>query len=122
MKINRHIFNIVRVAFFILAPLVVAGVIYILVSTVPEIEKNEAAVKSKMERLRASGQVYYSRLQFYDGVCDDIDPPRGFRCTERTNAYVVETKLENGEYYCIDSTGFSGRVPWSVGESKLACK
>lgn len=117
MRINRQAFYAFRLLFFFFASLVVAGFIYAVLTFVDTSKGTDASVQANAERLKASAQVYYSRLQFYDGVCGDIDPPRNFSCAESTSAYAISGRLSNGKHYCVDSSGFDGVVPWPVRDT-----
>lgn len=114
MRINRQAFYAFRLLFFFLASLLVAGFIYTILTFVDTSKGTDANVKANAERLKASAQVYYSRLQFYDGVCKDIGVPRNFSCAESAKAYALSGRLSDGKHYCVDSSGFDGVVPWPV--------
>lgn len=114
MKMNRHTFNVLRILFFLCTSLLVAGFIYGVLTFVDTSKGSDANVQANAERLRASAQVYYSRLQFYEGVCEDIGTPRNFTCVETDTAYALSARLTSGKHYCVDSSGFSGIVPWPV--------
>lgn len=114
MKMNRQVFYALRILFFVVTSLVVAGIIYGVLTFVDTDKGSDAAVQANAERLKASAQVYYSRLQFYEGVCKDIGLPRNFSCAESESAYALSGRLTSGKYYCVDSSGFDGVVPWPV--------
>lgn len=114
MRINRYVFHTLNFLFIIGASLLVAGAIYFALTYVDTSKGTDAAVQANVERLKASAQVYYSRLHFYDGVCDDIGVPNKFSCTESTTAYALSARLSTGAHYCVDSSGFAGTVPWQV--------
>lgn len=121
MRIHRTAFHVLQILFFILAPVVVAGFIYGTLYFISPEKGSDTGIQANAERLRASAQLYYSRLFFYDGVCADIGVSRQFQCNESTTAYAIEAKLSTGKYYCVDSQGFSGVVPWSIG-SHTKCR
>lgn len=85
------------------------------------VDAKGAELKAQMTRLQSSAGIYYSRLQYYDGVCEDIGVPAGFRCRAKESAYAIETTVKEGLYYCIDSTGFHAETRLSKGEG-TACR
>ena len=114
MKMDRHAFYVIRILFFVVASLVVAAFIYAVLVMVDTDKGSDASVQANAERLRASAQVYYSRVKFYDGMCKDVGLPRNFSCVETATAYALSGRLSTGKHYCGDSSGFSGVVPWPV--------
>lgn len=119
MRINRLVFYISQLVLFLLILGVVGGALwYFLKSDVPEV--TDVNKEAQISRLDKSAQSYYSKLLFYTGVCADIGVPDGFRCNESDEAFVVETRLSDGRFYCADSTGFIGRADYSFGDG-LAC-
>ena len=93
------------------------GLWYLLSKDLGGPEVDQLAV---MKRLQASAQVYHSRLWSYDGICSDIGVPPEMTCEESDDAYVIQIVLDDGAYYCIDSTGFIGPRP-TAKASMYAC-
>ncbi len=121
MKINRTVFYSIQAVFFLVAPLTIAGIIYGALYFLGSPESNDTSIRANSERMRASAQVYYSRVRFYSGVCQDIgalEPP--FRCNDSDTAYAVSALLDDGKNHCFDSTGFSGDITWSL-ETRTVC-
>ena len=85
------------------------------------VDLTDAEKTAKLNRLVTSASIYYSRLNYYEGVCGDIGVPQGFACNESDNAYAVAVQLESGKYLCGDSTGFNGEITYSLGSS-LVCQ
>ena len=79
-------------------------------------DTSEAQIKAQMTRMEVSASVYYSRLQFYDGVCEDIGVPSGYNCHDSSQAYAIEVQLKSGRYMCLDSQGFFSQTLISKGE------
>jgi hypothetical protein len=121
MRIHRTAFHALQILFFIIAPVLVAGFIYGTLYFISPDKGSDTSIQANAERLRASAQIYYSRLFFYDGVCSDIGVARPFQCNESSTAYAIEARLSNDKYYCVDSVGFAGVVPWSIG-SHTKCR
>ncbi len=85
---------------------------------------DNAAIKSYLSSLRASSEIYYdSNSNSYSGLCKNkekyyvdsvsyIEKTTGNKimCNDTKNEYALSAKLINSEFYCIDSTGFMGKV------------
>jgi len=76
---------------------------------------NDTQLRANLIRMQASAETYYSRLQFYDGMCSDIGIPPNFTCNETTDSFAIETRLSTGRYLCVDNSGFLGEIPRSKG-------
>lgn len=81
------------------------------------VNTNDVEAEARFARQMTSAELYYRRIGYYDGVCGDIGVPLSFNCTDEEMAFAIETKLESGEYLCGDSAGFSGKIPYSKGNS-----
>ena len=86
-----------------------------------DVNLTDAEKTAKLNRLAASASIYYGRLNYYEGVCDDIGVPEGFTCNESGDAYALAVQLETGRYLCIDGQGFNAEIPYSLGNS-TACQ
>lgn len=83
---------------------------------------NDAAVKSEMSSLRAEGEIILleSAAGNYSGVCGaplvtsiQKRTNNGATCNDdgRTGGFwIIYAKLSNDNFFCADSTGFSGDV------------
>lgn len=81
------------------------------------VDTHDTELKVIMTRLETSAGIYYARLQYFDGVCQDIGVPPGFRCHADSKSYAVEATLATGVFYCIDSRGFHGETRISKGQA-----
>ena len=119
MKLGMGTFVLLNVVLIAFVVLIVVGASWFLLNT--NLDTTEAEYKVKTARLQASATVYYDRLGFYTGLCDDIGVPENFSCAESDGAYVIEAEIDTGTYYCLDSTGFAGktRIPKGTG---MACR
>lgn len=102
--------------------LVVAGVLVVswfLLTT--NIDQTEVKYRAEFSRLNASAVVYQGRLGSFEGLCGDIGVPEKFRCAESATAYAIETDLGTGSFYCMDSTGFTGKTRIPKGDG-TACR
>lgn len=83
----------------------------------------EASHKAKVSSLRATAEIQFESTYpnpSYKGVCDleefintrdfIVGDGGAFQCSDSKNMYYVAIKLESGETYCVDSTGFAGVV------------
>ncbi|OGG85975.1 hypothetical protein A2392_03180 [Candidatus Kaiserbacteria bacterium RIFOXYB1_FULL_46_14] len=86
-----------------------------------DVNTEQTQYKLQMSRLQVSAQIYYSRLQYYEGVCNDIGLPAGWRCNSNEAGYAVEFDLGTGRFYCMDSAGFLGETRVSKGVT-VACR
>jgi hypothetical protein len=119
MQVNRATLRIIEV---VLGTLVAGGVLLVgwwLLSL--NTDTTEAQIRAQMTRLKASAEVYYSRLQYYQGVCADIGVPAGYSCHDSDTAFAVEVPAGPGSYLCMDSQGFFGHTHLSKGQN-TACR
>jgi len=119
MEMKQSTFLLMNVILVLILVLGVAVVGWIVVGT--DVNLNDADKRANLQRLVSSADLYYSRLNFYGGVCSDIGVLEGYGCSESEVAYAVETRLDSGWYYCGDSTGFIGDLPYSLNGSTV-CK
>lgn len=91
---------------------------------------NDASAKTSLNNVRNAAELFYSENTFtYDdgtnNVCGDAritplitaaDTQTGNTtvCSDVSNGYAVEVQLRSGEFFCVDSTGFSGEVGTSA--------
>ena len=106
MQVNSGVAAVLQLIVFILIVGVAGAAAWWFLTR--ESTPSDTPLIAEMERLHASAQVYYSRLRFFDGVCSDIGVPDYVTCEESSDAYVLEVLLNNGEFYCADSTDFIG--------------
>lgn len=117
MKVSPLMFRFLQ-ASVILVGLLVAGVIaYFILSSDIATESEDAKRKALITRVQSSAFAYYSRLQFYDGVCSDIGITEEMNCSTAEDQFAIEIPLTTGEYYCADSTGFREVTGWSKGDA-----
>lgn len=119
MTLNKSTVVILEVLITLLILVMVAAVGWFLLNL--NLDAKGTELKAQMTRLQVSAGTYHARLQYYDGVCQDIGVPAGFRCQAKESAYAVETTLSTGLYYCIDSTGYHGETRLTKGEG-TACR
>jgi hypothetical protein len=119
MEMKRSAFVLINLAIICLLLVGVLAVGWVFLNT--NLDTSQAENVVKFSRMEAAAKVYYGRLNYYSGVCDDIGVPASFSCTDSETAYAVESKLDSGWFYCIDSSGFNGEMPYSKG-SGTACK
>ncbi len=117
MEMKQGTFLLINVV-LVLVLIVGAGAIgWIVLGS--NLDVSDAENKTKFARLMGSADLYFTRLNFYDGVCGDIGLPEGFGCNDNENSFALTVQLDSGWYYCGDSTGFTGDVPYSLGESTV---
>lgn len=96
--------------------------------TSAEAQKNRAqddlALRNLITTTRSAAEAYRDSHPNYVGFCNTTEEPahrtfveikeklgsQPFRCTDG-NSFAVSAKLYGGEYYCADSTNFSGVIP-----------
>jgi hypothetical protein len=96
-------------------------------STTAENQKDRAqddlALRNLIATTRPSAEMYRDSHPNYAGFCNTTEEPthrtlveikeklgsQPFRCTDG-DSYAVSAKLYSGEYYCADSTNFSGVI------------
>lgn len=120
--------------FTLIELLVVVAIIGILASVIlvnlsrTRLKGKDASLQSSMSSARVAAELYFSDNGFsYNDFCTlgdqqilqaiaDIDGVAGSNtitevCEAAGNNFIIETQLnaDSGTYYCVDSTGFSGR-------------
>jgi hypothetical protein len=87
-------------------------------------DRIDLIIKKFLTDMRASAEIYRDTHSNYAGLCDTKEKPayitlrnikdtlydRLFYCSAE-DSYVISVKLYSGEYYCVDSTNFSGVIP-----------
>lgn len=100
----------------------------------------DASARASMSQLRAQGELFYddNDSSYNDGttnVCDATDAPDfdalldaaeadgngGRDCDDADQAWAAEVLLNNGQYYCSDSTGSSIAQAASKGANATVC-
>lgn len=80
----------------------------------------DIARQTQIFTLQKSAELYRNKMTDYIGVCEsigiDVDV---FSCNDSNDAYAIETELSSGDYYCVDSTPFSGVVFSSIGTATV---
>lgn len=115
MEMKRSSFlliNLAVLAVLILAAVVVGGLVLKV-----QLHTDDVEAEARFSRIMTSAELYYRRIGYYEGVCADVGVPSRFNCSDEEMAFAVETKLDSGEYLCGDSSGFSGLMPNSKGNS-----
>ncbi|MEX0912948.1 MAG: hypothetical protein WDZ56_00295 [Candidatus Paceibacterota bacterium] len=108
MKIIRNFFTILNIGLLVfVAIFIILFTGWIILNT--DVNTEDAKKHAEMVRLQASAKNYYSRLQFYDGICSDIGIPVGWRCHSFEAAYAIEIGLKEGGFLCLDSSGYLGQ-------------
>lgn len=75
--------------------------------------------KAHMTRMKASAEVYYSRLGYYEAVCSDIGVPVGYDCHDSEITFAIEVPAGQGRYLCVDSQGFFAHTHLSLGQDTV---
>lgn len=120
MTLSRTAMHIaVGLIFLVLAAAVVAAIWFLVVASPSFHDQDE---RTELKRMQVSAQLYRYRLTSYDGVCRDIGALGKFVCNESSDAYAIEALLENGKYYCVDSTEFAGELYSSIGSATTCPK
>lgn len=110
---------------------------------------NDASIKSSMNAMKAQGEIFYTTGSTYTGLCANADFARltaavdgnsspatsvvnvlttagtatTVICHENgTNGWAVSAPLNtSGQYFCADSTGFSGVTAAVLAASDISC-
>jgi len=91
---------------------------------------NDASAKTSINNIRNAAEIFYSANTFtYDdgstNICADgavtplitaAETQTGFTatCADVADGYGVEIELRSGDFFCVDSTGFSGELAAST--------
>ena len=83
----------------------------------------DAQLRAMVSNLRAGSELYYDSHMGYTDICkasgtvfsktlNEIKVKAGsdFKCYDGSKDYAVSVKLTSGEFYCVDSTGFTGKT------------
>ena len=107
----------------------------------------DASAKTSLSNFRSQMEVLYNNNGFdYDTLCADADlnalqasvvtntPATSFAevdatasaagtaaCHDSTGAWAASTPLNGGDYFCVDSTGFSGVTANELANGDQAC-
>lgn len=74
------------------------------------------------DRYQIAAEAYKSKIFSYDGLCRSIGLDQdSFSCTENIETYAIDTQLETGGFYCVDSTGFADLAN-GARKGKLTCR
>lgn len=83
---------------------------------------NDASAKTSINNIRNTAEIYYSENSFsYDDVCDTTEVDRledaaegqtnnTPNCHDDEESYAVDVELRTGNFFCVDSSGFSGET------------
>lgn len=85
---------------------------------------NDASAKTSINNIRNQAEIFYSSNGFsYAGVCTDagagVDTlltaatnqgATNSNCDDAAGEFAAEVQLRSGNYFCVDSTGFSGEI------------
>ncbi len=111
------------------ARLILQGLLFgaagaLLVVLVQNIISDDGALQRSKEKVLFQNSVQaaqsYKRRNFdYVGVCSDTALPDEIRCVETVDTFKLEMKNPDGGYWCADSSGFNGQLPYSTGADSL---
>lgn len=120
MQVSDALFRVVQIV-IIICIAVIGGIGgYALLTTDVDVEVSDSLRKAEIERMQATAQTYFVRLNYFEGVCDAVGAQAaGAVCNETRYAYALALPLANG-WYCGDSTGFSGVIATPLGAA-TAC-
>ena len=114
MKVTRGAFALINVIVVLLLLAGIAGTTWFMLNF--NLDTEGVQKQAEYERLKASANLYYSRLGFYDGVCSDIGIGASMRCSDSGNTFALEETVSRGSFFCMDSSGFMGNTRISKGE------
>lgn len=74
-------------------------------------EARDTARKLNLNNARFSSEVHYNTFGAYEGVCSPetgyLPADLEYLCADFEEGYIFEVGLENGGYYCVDSSGYA---------------
>lgn len=117
MRVNRFTLRVIET---VLIVIIATGALFIgrwLLSLNTDTTATEQ--KAHMTRIKASAEIYYSRLGYYEAVCSDIGVPAGYNCHDSDTAFAIEVAAGQGRYLCMDSQGFFGHTHLSIGQGTV---
>ena len=85
------------------------------------VKAQEAKIKSMITNMRASAELYWTNKDSYSGYCKSekqTDPT--IICTDAKLSFNAYAKLDNGKYFCADSTGFAAEIS-TLPKASIAC-
>jgi prepilin-type N-terminal cleavage/methylation domain-containing protein len=97
---------------------------------------NDASAKTSINNIRNAAEIFYSENTFsYAGLCatvTNLTDAAGTQtgntaaCAAAVDGYGVEIELRSGDFFCVDSTGFSGEIAATnivdtLGSEVLTC-
>jgi hypothetical protein len=93
----------------------------------------DAQIESSISNIRMAAELYYNKNNnSYSGLCktNNADVSREFdfvknaggniTCFAKSNAYSVSSTLNNGKYWCVDSTGEA--ITINKPQTSYSCK
>lgn len=94
----------------------------------------DAAAKAAMSQVRAEAEIFASGVagNVYTGVCADtgvvaLTTDAGTQtgntaaCDQDASGYAAEVELNDGTFFCVDSSGFAGVLTASGDVTDFAC-
>ena len=129
-------FTIIELIIVIAIIAILAAVV--LVNVTQYIQKGkDAAIKGDISSMQTDAAVYFDKQTSPTYVNFKLDPLFGTPAaaavgqgatppseSESLSAYCVSTKLNDGTYWCIDSTGYAGAptAATTCSDTNIACK
>lgn len=92
----------------------------------------DAAKKASVNVLRAEAELHWDEnwdgnrgsyenfCVVAEGLVAENNPDWHFHCEDTPTSYLAEVELANGDYHCVDYTGFSGEI-WVSSEGEGRC-
>lgn len=71
----------------------------------------QAKLKSLITNMRASAELFWTNGETYSGYCkSEKQTDAAIKCTDSKSSFNAYAKLDNGKYFCADSTGFAAEI------------